>query len=145
MDNLLISCLLLTFKIIFLNDALFSFEEQEVVVRRCSVKKVSLEILQNLQENTCARVSFLIKLQGWGLQLWHWCIPVNLMKFLRTPFSQNIPGGYFWRTPSNEKKKRSLYLETFKIKISSHWYLFILFHFGKSSKTKFGMSLSLRK
>ena len=32
-------------------------------VRRCSVKKVSLEITQHLQENTCARVSFLIKLQ----------------------------------------------------------------------------------
>ena len=33
----------------------------------CSVKKVFLEILQNSQENTCARVSFLIKLQA-GLQ-----------------------------------------------------------------------------
>ena len=29
--------------------------------RRCSVKKVFLEILQKSQENTCARVSFLIK------------------------------------------------------------------------------------
>ena len=35
----------------------------EAVVQRCSVKKV-LEILQNSQENTCARVSFLIKLQA---------------------------------------------------------------------------------
>ena len=32
-------------------------------------KKVFLEISQNSQENTCARVSFLIKLQGSGLQL----------------------------------------------------------------------------
>ena len=31
-----------------------------------SVKKVFLEILQNSQENTCAKVSFLIKLQAWG-------------------------------------------------------------------------------
>ena len=30
--------------------------------RRCSIKKVFLEILQNSQENTCARDSFLIKL-----------------------------------------------------------------------------------
>ena len=30
----------------------------EAVVQRCSVKKVSLEISQNSQENTCARVSF---------------------------------------------------------------------------------------
>ena len=34
----------------------------ETVVHRCSVKKVFLEISQNSQENTCARVSFLIKL-----------------------------------------------------------------------------------
>ena len=35
----------------------------EAVVPRCSVKKVFLEITQNSQENTCDRVSFLIKLQ----------------------------------------------------------------------------------
>ena len=38
--------------------------------RRCSVKKVFLEISQNSQENTCARVTFLIKLQVSGLQLY---------------------------------------------------------------------------
>ena len=36
----------------------------ETVAQRCSLKKVFLEISQNLQENTCARVSFLIKLQA---------------------------------------------------------------------------------
>ena len=36
----------------------------EVVVQRCSVKKVFLTVSQNSQENTCARVSFLIKLQA---------------------------------------------------------------------------------
>ena len=35
----------------------------EAVARRCFVKKVFLEISQNSQENTCVRVSFLIKLQ----------------------------------------------------------------------------------
>ena len=35
----------------------------EAVARKCSVKKVFLEITQNSQEYTCARVSFLIKLQ----------------------------------------------------------------------------------
>ena len=39
----------------------------EAVVRRCSVKKFFLKISQNLQENICARVSFLIKLQVLGL------------------------------------------------------------------------------
>ena len=33
----------------------------EVVARRYSIKKVLLEILQNLQENTCARFSFFNK------------------------------------------------------------------------------------
>ena len=36
----------------------------EPVARRCSVKNVFLEILQNSQENNCARVSFLIRLQA---------------------------------------------------------------------------------
>ena len=38
----------------------------EAVDQRCSLKKVFLEILQNSQENTCAWVSFLIKLQASG-------------------------------------------------------------------------------
>ena len=36
----------------------------EALAQRCSVKKVFLEILRNSQENTGARVSFLIKLQA---------------------------------------------------------------------------------
>ena len=39
----------------------------EAVSYSCSVKKVFLENSQNSQENTCTRVSFLIKLQAWGL------------------------------------------------------------------------------
>ena len=42
----------------------------EAVAWRCSVKKVFLEIPQNSQGNTCARVSFLIMLQALGLQLY---------------------------------------------------------------------------
>ena len=37
---------------------------KEAVSQKCSVKKLFLEISQNSQENTCARVSFLIKLQA---------------------------------------------------------------------------------
>ena len=40
------------------------------VAQTCSVKKVFFEISQNPQENTCASVSFLIKLQASGLQLY---------------------------------------------------------------------------
>ena len=66
-------------QIIFLN-SFQSFSElqewsEEVVSfrsshQRCSVKKVFLEISQNSQENTCVRVSFLIKLQASSLQLY---------------------------------------------------------------------------
>ena len=41
----------------------------KAVVQRCSVKKVFLESSQNSLENTCAGVSFLIKLQASWLQL----------------------------------------------------------------------------
>ena len=40
------------------------------VVQSCSVKKEFLHLSLNPQENTCARVSFLIKLQAWVLQLY---------------------------------------------------------------------------
>ena len=40
------------------------------VAQRCSVKKMFLELSQNSQENTCASVFFLIKLQASGLQLY---------------------------------------------------------------------------
>ena len=66
----------------------------EAVVQSCSVKKMFLEILQNSEKNTCARVSFLNK--GAGLrpeacnfvkkETLHRCFPVNFVKFLRTPF-----------------------------------------------------------
>ena len=35
----------------------------KAVAKKCSVKRVFLEITQNSQENTCGRVSFLTKLQ----------------------------------------------------------------------------------
>ena len=58
----------------------------EAVVRKCSIKKVFLEISQNSQENTCARGSFVIKLQA------------------RTPFLQIRSGGCFCKLQVNEKK-----------------------------------------
>ena len=49
---------------------IFELELKETVAKSCSVKKVFLEVSQNSQENTCARVSFLIKLQASGLQFY---------------------------------------------------------------------------
>ena len=37
-------------------------QSTEAVAQRCFFKKMLLEIWQNSQENTCARVSFLMKL-----------------------------------------------------------------------------------
>ena len=42
----------------------------EAATRGVLCKKMLLETLQNSQENTCARVSFLIKLQASALQLY---------------------------------------------------------------------------
>ena len=49
-----------------------------ILRKRCSVKEAFSEISQNSQENTCARVSFLIKLQASG------SISNNLEQFIRS-------------------------------------------------------------
>ena len=51
-------------------------------------EKVLLEISQNSQENTCPRVSFLMKFDR--------CFPVDLAKFLMTPFLTE----HLWATTS---------------------------------------------
>ena len=54
----------------FCNRTVFNnFNIQCVIDIGVLCKKVFLEISQNSQENICARVSFLINLQGSGLQL----------------------------------------------------------------------------
>ena len=61
----------------------------EAVVQRCSAKKLFFEILQNLQENTCASVPFFKKVAGLSPllkeRLRHRCFPVNFAKLRRTP------------------------------------------------------------
>ena len=64
--------------------------------RKCSVRKGALRIAQNSQENTSARVSFLIKLQARQKKLWHRCLPVNFAKSLRTLFYRTSPGDCFY-------------------------------------------------
>ena len=68
------------------------------VVQRCSVIEVFLEISQNSQENSCARVSFLNFIKR---RLSHRCFPVNFANFLRPhSFLQNTSGGCFCIQPS---------------------------------------------
>ena len=69
---------------------------QEAVVQWCSAKKVFLEISQNSQENTCARVSFFNKVAG---------VPATLLK--KETLAQVFPcefckiskNTFFYRTP----------------------------------------------
>ena len=79
--------LYLLLKILFV----YQHSSPEAATQRCSIKKVFLEISQNSKENTCAKVSFLIKLQTAPAtllkrRLWHRCFAVNFAKFLRAPF-----------------------------------------------------------
>ena len=46
----------------------------EAVTQKYSVKKVFLQISQNSQENTCARVSFLMKLQASDIGVFLWIL-----------------------------------------------------------------------
>ena len=71
-------------------------------------KKGFLKISQNSQENTCARISVLIKVSVLKKRLCHRCFPVNFAKFLRTPFliEQNTSGGCFWKDQKVSKNPR---------------------------------------
>ena len=61
-------------------------------------KKVFLEISQNSQEKHLCQSLFFNKVADLGpatllkMRLWHRCFPVNLAKFLRTPFLHNTSG-----------------------------------------------------
>ena len=79
----------------------FSIEQLSAIVRRFSVTSCSLEISQNLQENTCVGISFLMKLQVWG------CFTENrdsnagvfvgtLRIFYGTAFCRTPPEDSFW-------------------------------------------------
>ena len=92
----------------------FSIQNSEAVFQTCSVKKVFLEISQNSQENTYTRVSFLIKLQAWGQNLFFNKVaglrPATLLikvsgtgdflwilwNFQKHIFLQNASGSCFW-------------------------------------------------
>ena len=67
------------------------------LIKLVIIEKVFSKISKCSQENTCVRVSFLIKLQAWGLQIYlkrlcHRCFPLNFTKFSRTSFLQNTSG-----------------------------------------------------
>ena len=57
------------------------------VVQKCSVKKVKLKTSQKSQENTCARASFLTKLQAWA---WHWMPLTFVLNAVRSIYSSLV-------------------------------------------------------
>ena len=64
--------------------------ESEAVACKCSVKKVFLKSLFN-------------KVAGLRLRLWHKCFPVNIARFLKTPFPRTsescfYPNVYYSKT-----------------------------------------------
>ena len=84
--------------------SLINVKEPEGAAQTCSVKKLFLEISENSQENTCARVSFLIELPAYACNIIKKenparCFPVNFEKFLRS---------FFHRTPLLAASKEPL-------------------------------------
>ena len=66
----------------------------EAVVPRYSVEKVFLEISQNLQENTCATISFLIKLPASDREK-----KGTLAQVFSSEFCEISKNTFFYRTP----------------------------------------------
>ena len=70
----------------------------EAVIRSCSVEKVFLKILQNSQENTCARISLM---QAW---------PEILAEVFSCQFCKISKSNFFtehiWATTSDSKRKK---------------------------------------
>ena len=64
----------------------------------CSVKKVFLEISENSQENTCARVSFLIKLQASASAI-NFIKKETLAQVFSCEFCEIPKNTFFYRTP----------------------------------------------
>ena len=63
--------------------------------RRCSKKKVFLKISQNSLENTCARVSFLIKLQALLKK-------ETLAQVFSCEFCETFKSTFFHKTPPDD-------------------------------------------
>ena len=81
-------------------------------IYRSSRLEVFLEISSNSLETTYAKFSFSIKLPDSApatllkKKLWHRCFPVNLAKFLRTPF---IPEHLRWLLLHTERNLSDVY------------------------------------
>ena len=96
----------------------------EAVARRCSVKKVFLQISQNLQENTRARVSFLIKLQTSAC---NFIKKETLVQVFYCEFYKISQNNFSHRTPPVATSVTA-YLYAIYDKLT-YWYLTMLKHY----------------
>ena len=103
----------------------------EAVFRRCSVKKVFLEISQNAQENTCARVSFLIKLQAGAC---NFIKKEILAQVFSCEFCEISKNTFFYRTPLAAAFGGKAYSNKLS-SISSMNSLLLLIFLSRSNKT----------
>ena len=69
----------------------------EAVTWRCSVENVSLKILQNSQETTCARISFLI---SWWPEAGSFIKKESLAQVFSYEFCEMFKKTFFYRTPT---------------------------------------------
>ena len=81
--------------------------DSEPATRGVLSKKVFLKISQNSSENTCIRVSVLIKLLVSACnfikkRFWHRCFPMNSAKFSRARFLQNTSGRLLLLIPQSQ-------------------------------------------
>ena len=67
-------------------------QSTETVVRRCRLKKVFSKFSQNSQENTCARVSFSIKLQA---EAYNFIKKVTLAQLFSCEFCEYFENTFF--------------------------------------------------
>ena len=85
---------------------------------RSTRPEVFLNISQSSQENTCARISFLIKKRPEACNLkkilWHRCFPVNFAKFLRAPFfTEQLWWLLLKKTTTNRQKTNHILFNCF--------------------------------
>ena len=110
--------------------------QSKTITRWFSVKKTLLKVLQNSQENTCLRVSFLLKLKASGLKLYLkrdsgtdvflWI----LRNFYKHPFLQNTSGSSFFTILFECQIKGSKELKIAKVgKVSDNFvYISLYWH-----------------
>ena len=116
----------------------------EEATRDVLSKQVFLEISQNSQENTCARVSFLTKSATLlKKRLWHTSFPVTYANFLSTPALDDC--FYYFMTIGDlpVQKARMLCLETSRreVRYFKHKSQNLLFSFVSNLFTSLNLHL----